>query len=234
MKDLIKKMLCRWRAFRLISANTTKQLLAGRHSIAAIRVPNSLLAPVIHVDPNKILYAASVAIKPAKGNALFMSGDWDLAKQPMSAVETSNSKYVSCRQLLAGDVSLEDTHEYALIMAAIRESGSYRGCRNAADALNHIQVRQDFYFAMRREGYKSQAALGGSRYQGEVECALDRDGNLIKINAGNHRFAAARCLGLTSIPVHLAVIHADHLGHLSDRSLAALRKLIADVEARYA
>lgn len=233
MKALLKKMVQRWRVFRLITVNTVEQLLAGRQGIAAIRVPNLLLAPVIHIDPNKILYSASVAIKPAKGNALFLSGDWDLERQPLHEVEANNPKYVSCRQLLDGDVSLEDTHEYGLIMAAIREHGSYRGCCNAADALSHIQARKSFYMAMQREGYKSQAVLGGSRYQGEIECALDRDGNLIKINAGNHRFAAARHLGLKAVPVHLAVIHSDHLSHVTN-SLSALRHLIVEVEARYA
>jgi hypothetical protein len=234
MKILLKKWVHRGRVFRLITANTVRQLLVGRQDIAAIRVPNLLLAPVIHIDPNKILYAASVAIKPAKGNALFLSGDWDLERQPLHEIEVSNPKYVSCRQLLDGDVSLEETREYSLIMAAIRDSGSYRGCQNTADALRHIQARQDFYMAMQCDGYKSQAMLGGSRYQGEIECALDRDGNLIKINAGNHRFAAARYLGLTSIPVHLAVIHAEHLQRLPGGGLSALRHLIADIEARYA
>jgi len=234
MKALLRKLVHRWRVFRLITANTIEQLFAGHRNIASIRVPNLLLVPVIYVDPTKILYAASVAIKPVKGNALFMSGDWDLARQSLHEVESSNPKYVSCRQLLEGDVSLENTHEYGLIMAAIREQGSYRGCQSAADALNHIQARRDFYVAMRRDGYKSQAMLGGSRYQGEIECALDRDGNLIKINAGNHRFAAARYLGLTAIPVHLSLIHAEHLRRLPESGLSALRQLIADVEVRYA
>jgi hypothetical protein len=234
LKSLLKRMVRRWRLYRLITANTAKQLLAGPQRIADVRVPNLLLPPVIYIDPNKIVYAASVAIKPAKGNALFLSGDWDQARQPLSEVETSNSKYVSCRELLEAHIDLEATHEYGLIMEAIHNSGSYRGCRNEVDAMAHIHARQAFYFAMRQNGYKSQAALGGSRYQGEVECALDRDGNLIKINAGNHRFAAARYLGLASIPVHLAVIHSKHLGSLSERGLPAVRQLIADVEARYA
>ena len=230
---LLKKIVRRLRVLRLVGANTIEQLLAGRQDISAIRVPNLLLAPVIYIDPNKIRYATSVAIKPAKGNALFLSGDWDLQRQSLQEIETNNPKYVSCRQLLDGDVGLEDTLEYALIMAAIREQGSYRGCRNAADALHHIKARQDFYRAMQRDGYKSQAVLGGSRYQGEIECALDREGNLLKINAGNHRFAAARYLGLRAVPVHLAVIHSDHLQRVPN-NLSALRDLIAGVEARYA
>ena len=41
---------------------------------------------------------------------------------------------------------------------------------------------------------------------GGIECVVGPDYELIKINAGNHRFAGAYVIGLSSIPVQICAI----------------------------
>jgi hypothetical protein len=46
---------------------------------------------------------------------------------------------------------------------------------------------------------------------GEINCAVDRNGTLLKTDKGNHRFAIARLLGLKEVPIQISVIHSRQL-----------------------
>jgi hypothetical protein len=93
-------------------------------------------------------------------------------------------------------------------------------------------------YAQMKLGYKSQKALGYSRFLDEIQTAVSSSGELMQVNAGNHRFAAAYYLGLKQVPVHLAVMHAQLFKgqHHKNRFefLRAVKQKIKDVEARYA
>lgn len=45
----------------------------------------------------------------------------------------------------------------------------------------------------------------------EIGIALDRDGSLVKLQGGQHRFALAVALGLEKVPVELRMVHAQAL-----------------------
>ena len=233
MKAWLRTWRDRLRVLAMSASHALRARLLGTQSLQALRVPNLLLPAVIYIDPSRVEWSASVAVKPDRGNALFHPGDWDLAVRPMQDVEVQDPKYTTCRQLLEG-LCPEATDEYQLIMQAVVQQGSYRGCSSAEDVQAHLQARKRFYQLMAEKGYKSQRELGGSAYAGEIQCALDREGRLIKINAGNHRFAAARQLGIARIPVHLCLIHDAHRESLEAAGgLAALRAFISEVEKRY-
>lgn len=208
-----------------------------RDSFLKIMVPNAGINNVIYIDPNKIEYYGSVAVKPKKGNKFFIDGDWDLSKTRLAEEELHNPKYVSCRQILLENINCEATAEYLQITGIINQGGSYRGCRSRQDVVDYVEGVARTCRNIRDRGYLSQAQLGNSRYVGEMECALDRDGNLMKINAGNHRFAAARILGLKSVPVLLCFVHGNHAGHFHSLSAVAgldnLNAFIRAVEQRY-
>lgn len=233
MKSLLRSLRDSLRVYCLAFGHALRARLFGSQTLQNLRVPNLLLPAVIYIDPRRVEWSASVAVKPDRGNALFHPGDWDLAMRSMHEVEANDPKYITCRQLLEG-LSPEATDEYQLIMQVVAQQGSYRGCRSAEDVKAHIRARGRFYQVMAEQGYKSQRELGASAYAGEVQCGVDRKGRLIKINAGNHRFAAARQLGLKRIPVHLCLIHDVHRqGVEAAGGLPALRRFIAEVEARY-
>ena len=236
----LKRRVRRLRAWRLAAGHalgSLRYLGNGPALLEHLRFPNLLLPPVIHVAPQRIEHICSVSAKPARGCPLFIGGDWDRQLTPTLVAEAENPKFLSCRELLVDGLAPEETSEYCYIMAAIARQGSYRGCDNAVDARAHVEARLAFYRRIATGGYRSQPALGESRHVGEIECAVDRDGKLVKINAGNHRLAIARLLALPTIPVHLAVIHDTWRPGLTASgglaSLSRLRAFIAKIEAAH-
>lgn len=235
VKVVLRNLKDRLRVFNLVLRHAIMARFALSGSLKGLRAPNLLLTPAIYIDPRRVQWAASVAVKPDRGNLLFCPGDWDLAKRPMREVEVQDPKYTTCRQLLAECRRPEETDEFHMIMDALAERGEYRGCRNEDDVILHMRERGRFYLAIASRGYKTQRQLGRSAYTGEVQCAIDREGNLIKINAGNHRFAAARQLGVAAIPVHICLVHDAHRSKLEAAGgMSALVAFIDEVERRYA
>lgn len=239
-KDAARRVAQRVRGWRLAASNalrTLPHMLAQRGMLARVRFPNLLLPAVIHVDPQRLEYVCSAPVKPSRGCALFLGGDWDLRATLIADAERENPKFVSCRELLIDALPPEQTSEYRHIVEAIGEHGSYRGCGTATEALAHMRARSEFYRRIKAGGYRSQPELGLSPYVGEIECAVDREGRLIKINAGNHRLAVARLLGLKSIPVHVATLHDSLRAQFeSGNALERIRRVrgyIARLETDY-
>lgn len=61
---------------------------------------------------------------------------------------------------------------------------------------------------IRLRGYRSQAELGGDP-RDEIKVYVDRDGELLIGDGGNHRLALARLLELPSVPVLVNGVHRD-------------------------
>lgn len=60
---------------------------------------------------------------------------------------------------------------------------------------------------------------------------IDADGFIQKSDAGNHRFSAARILGVTPVPVEIVGIHRDWVrSHVGQGGTEALRHALARVE----
>ena len=64
---------------------------------------------------------------------------------------------------------------------------------------------------------------------GEVEVALGRDGRLIKINSGNHRFACAYFFEIHEIPVNLCVVHSEYIDLLKKNGIKQFNKKISKI-----
>lgn len=225
-------MACRHYAMTLAAAGFRPE------GLARVRVPNVGIRNVIRVDPNRIDFYCSVPVKPRRGSRFFIGGDWDVPKLPMAEVETDNPKFVTCRQLLVEHLAPEETAEFKMLVGVLDSRGGYRGCGSREEIRNYVENLARMYAGIRDRGYLPRAHFGGTRYSGEIECALDRDGNLIKINAGNHRFAAARILGLKSVPVQLCFVHEAHFPAVARAAgegtfLARLNAFIGTVERRY-
>jgi len=202
-----------------------------------LRFPNLLLPAVIAVDPAKVAYRCSTSSKPSQGCDVVTHEDIDGLKVSVRDLSNSDVKFVSCRLIVQTDVDLRETPEFKYIVQKIADNGQYRRCVNEEDVFRYMLGRKALYLSM-KDGYKSQPQLGGSRYLDEVQAALDSEGNLLQMNGGNHRFAAAYYLGIKQVPVHLAVMHAQLFKgqHHKNRFefLRAVRQKIKDVEARYA
>lgn len=202
-----------------------------------IRFPNLLLPAVVHIDPQKINTMGSMPLKPSKGCAFFFDGSWDQQAKTVAQSENANPKHKTCKEIVLEDKDLRLTAEYRMILEYIAANGQYRKCKNERDAHAYMVGRKALYAQMKL-GYKSQKALGFSRFLDEIQTAVSSTGELMQVNAGNHRFVAAYYLGLKQVPVHLAVMHAQLFKGQYHKNrfefLRAVRQKIKDVEARYA
>ena len=62
---------------------------------------------------------------------------------------------------------------------------------------------------------------------------IDKNLNLVKINAGNHRFAIARILKLKKIPIDIKLIHSKNLTEISNISFKEINLFIKSIERKY-
>lgn len=112
----------------------------------------------------------------------------------------------------------------AKLANSIRSFGyRVRGLRNIAMAETH--------------GHKlatDARPIGIELGESEVGLAVGADGTLIRLGPGNHRFAIARQLGLTSIRVEIRLFHVRFLRDIFDAEGTAQRSSIIEAVRRLA
>jgi hypothetical protein len=149
-------------------------------------------------------------------------GDWDRDTKPFS----EHYIYVSIQDHFVRGVPWEETTLYAVALEGIRTGKpKYRGCRTVEDLQRRTAAVDTLHAAVERGGYQSQVQLkdrGGSQVErrlrrrprelDEVVVAIDRAGQIVLID-GIHRFAVARALAVSAIPVVVLVRHTAWQAH---------------------
>lgn len=175
--------------------------------LARLRMPNSALLPCIFIDPMKIEHKCNIRGATQFQRTLLRDGTWDMQRKNFAEVESADSRYISCAELLGG-MKIEQTLEFRLLCKRLLERGEARGMKSAEQVLSYMQRLQGMYQQVAAEGrLLTQAELGRCSHGGEINCALSRDGTLLKTDDGNHRFAVARYLKIPLVPVQISVIH---------------------------
>lgn len=192
--------------------------------------PNLLLTPRIVINPRSITYFKLLPIKARKGTPYFLAGDWDLSCSTIEEKFRDSAKFRTARELIIDHMPLEKTAEFARVEAKIVAEGQVRG---HADALSYMRTVADLYRALSVQGYRLEPPLRLNPWAGSVECALGRDLKLMRINAGNHRFAGAHALGIPRIPVHVCVMHDSYFEVFERSGFKGLSRLLRVVEERY-
>jgi len=192
--------------------------------------PNLLLKPRIVINPRRIEYFTVLPFKARKGIPYFLAGDWDLACSTIEQKFSGSAKFRTARELIVDHVPVEKTAEFARVQARIRSEGVVR---RHADALSYMRTIADLYRSIAVQGYCFDPPFPLNRWVGGVECALGRNLTLLRINAGNHRFAGAYVLGTPLIPVHVCTIHDSYFDVFERHGFAGLSRLLRVVEERY-
>ncbi|KAB2928685.1 MAG: hypothetical protein F9K30_00585 [Dechloromonas sp.] len=179
-------------------------------ALGRLRMPNAALLPKIFINPDKLAFKCNIRGDDEGQRKLFLAGDWDLKRKGFADVDANDPRYVTCRQLIRDAAPLEETAEYRELMLRLRKHGVARSFRSEKEILGYLEKLRQFYLRVQADGrLKTQAELGLAAHGGEINCALGRDGVLLKTNDGNHRLAIARVLGLASVPIQISVIHAS-------------------------
>jgi len=227
-------------ALRDLVTNSSGPYINGlRYGLAIMRrngknglfYPNLLLKPRIVVNPRQIRYCTSLPVKPRKGAPYFLAGEWD-----RSCIKTENKfnidpKYITAMELILENRPLEKTTEFAHVRETIENTGAFRG---RTDALSFMTSVSHLYASLSANGYDFKPSNRLNPWVGGIECAVGRDMTLIKINAGNHRFAGAHTMAIPRIPVHVCVLHDSYLDILDHDGIAGISRLVAEVERKHA
>jgi hypothetical protein len=195
----------------------------------SVMYPNCLLVKKIFINPNKITFFTSLPVKPKKGSAYFLDGDWDKCLPKIDIEMVKNYKYKTADEIIKRNTPLIETPEYKHVENLIKIKGSYRGFINSLDYMKSIK---SLYDSISLKGYLERNSFFNP-WIGEVEVALGRDGRLIKMNSGNHRFACSRILSLKRIPVNVCMIHDDYYSEFEKGGFRAINKLLYDIEIKY-
>lgn len=191
----------------------------------ALKYPNILLKKIIYVNPKRIVAATSLPIKPKAGALFFLDGDWDKKAKSIEYFFKNNYKFKSIEEIYIDKKLLEDTSEFKHVDKEINLKGSYRGYKNAKKYLESLHV---VYESIIKDGYKKRTNASNP-WIGEVEVALGRDGKLIKINSGNHRFACAYFFEIKEIPVNLCVVHSEYIDLLKKNGIKQFSKELSKI-----
>lgn len=227
--------LVRWRV--AAEAERFRVLLGG--GLFSSNFPSPFFRCILHVNPQKILWRCKLRSKEQTSRRMFPDGDWDLMRESMAFYESYDYRYISCRQIINEGLGFRETEEYSFYIDKIGGGGLARGMSSIQDVEVYMALLERFYREVElSRQLKSQVQLGESPLCGEINFVIGRDGELLKADDGNHRFAIARVCGLTRIPIQVSMIHPllvrDLLKGADNASVVhAVNTYLRDVESVY-
>ena len=191
--------------------------------------PERFGKPILRFDPREVGSLIDTKHWPrSQHRAFLLDGDWDRVRVERPIIART------IEQVFAEGVPYTESEQFAH-MVAVLESGSgewnYR-CESLEDIHAYFASLEAAFVSIRDEGYRTQAELGGDRWD-EIQAYLDRRGTLVIGNEGNHRYEMARVLGLTSVPMQLRGVHTAWARSCYDRFGPPLERAVrAGLEER--
>jgi hypothetical protein len=164
----------------------------------------------IWIDP----LAVRLCAPRRHGSAVVVGGEWsydghyDVENDPVTRDVVA--RYVH-------NVSWEETGEIARMERMIARKGPSKGCKNRVDILARCAAFDDLFRRIAREGRirpRYEVEPWAFRELGGIGLHVGPDGLLIRGQNGRHRFAIARVLGLSCIPVRIGLVHVSALPFL--------------------
>ncbi len=177
--------------------------------------------------------------KERSSRGMFLDGDWDLNREAMSVYESYDYRYISCDQMINQGLGFRDTDEYAVYRGKLNNGLLARGMPTLQGVDSYMSSLEGFYRDVSALGVlKSQRQLGESSLCGEINFVVGRDGELLKADDGNHRFAIARICGVPRIPIQVSMIHSCLVHDLvkgldTGSAVQAVNSYLLSVESRY-
>lgn len=191
--------------------------------------PNLSINNIIMIDPTKIKYRNSIPMKfKHRSTPFIFDFDWDKHNMFLEDFEKQNYKYISCKELFIDGIKIEKCKEFFYMKKKVSELGNYRNCRNDSDIFLYFEKLIELFESINQNGLNY-------RFQNNIECMIDRNGNLVKIGGGNHRLGISRILKLKKIPVVIRIIHSSILTkHIKKNiKIEGLNNYIKQIEVNY-
>jgi len=169
------------------------------------------IAPKRHLPPGAFVVQLLAYLRYSR----LFNANWDRRTELIDELP----KYLKVKDLVAHLDDFRNSRWYSEWVEALRRQGEVRHKKirmTSIDDLDHFfeNYACDMIRSLRDHGYLPER---GSRLGG---AAIARSGELLKTNAGDHRFFAARYLNVKPVPLQIRYIHPRWLKQ-HDLSLAA-------------
>jgi len=159
---------------------------------------------IVYVDIKKIKYRTD-----QKGSPFFIeSGKWDKNKRKIPLHPT-------IKQLFVDHYDYKETQQYKNMKKAVLK-GEYNKsywCRTLKEVDKYFEILISAYDSIKKKGYKTQLQLKKINKKGkynrldEIRVSIDRNGNYLMENSGNHRLGIVKLLKIKKVPVVIIRIH---------------------------
>ena len=196
-------------------------------SLENLLFPNFYFPRIVKIDVNNIIYITSIK-KRRYFKKEFQKFDLNTLEDVSEKFDTC-PKFITATQILKEKIkNIDDLAEYKFHLHNLKIKGTTRGFNTVDSARNNIKERINFYNRLSNVGYQRQF-IPFFYELNEINVALGVD-SFIKVNAGNHRFAAYLVLGINNVFASLVSIHTSvlekHQSAFSCITILKIRKLI--------
>ncbi|GEL07227.1 ParB/RepB/Spo0J family partition protein [Salisediminibacterium halotolerans] len=161
------------------------------------------LAPknkVLWVEPNTIKYILNNEKNKKWSFGNIMNGDWDLDKKLRYEL-----KYKSLVQRFIYDYEWPDTDIFKNYEKRLKDEEEVLGCKSIDQLEERYEEKIDkLYFEIKKNGFLNP---NEDNKVDPIYIYIDRYGELIYSDNGNHRLAIAKILKIDKIPV---LVHSRH------------------------
>ena len=222
--------LARSRCARVVAARKPKDLSHVHRWLDILAVQH-----VVRIDPARIAWRTSggdIGRDAGKvwGNRRYLlSGNWDQCwRWPFDSEHQEGCRAV--HDILAGRHYNRTDEYHNRINDRIAEGISPEQARTDMD--HYYQRLLAVLDNIKSRGYRSQAELAGDP-RDEIKVYVDREGELLIGDGGNHRLALAQLLALPSVPVLVNGVHRDFVAaHAGNSPYHFVTRTLPDVLVR--
>lgn len=163
-------------------------------------------ALTLDVDPhslNSLVVFENKFQRRKLGNRFIWDGDWDTSVTSFQ----DSFRYQFMADIWENRGDLTKSRRYQEMMQMIASGRPYRSYHKGVyldteqKVYRFLEIYIVFMEQLESEGYKSELSPD------PLGVALNRNGQMIKINKGLHRLAMAQVVGIKSIPVQIRAVH---------------------------
>lgn len=146
-----------------------------------------------------------------------------------------HKKYLRVRDFIQHRDNFKESQWYQDLVSDLESKGSAKHKKNVMTSTQDIEHFMKYYVlslinSLERDGFDFTKGGGTGR------ALISEDGTIHKSSSGRHRFYAARELGISPIPLHIAGVHEDwYRKQVGNRFRPRkLKKALLEVQANHA
>lgn len=188
---------------------------------------------VLEVAPRSIGYKVSTDDRQDRNPFLFVGGTWDQKRRTIATQAQDDPRFLFYKEVFVENRALTDTTKYQRHMQRIADGTPRRGMRTSDELLTRLQGYATLFREVERAGSLKLNRRITGRWDNEIGCAIDSNGQLVKTSNGNNRFAIARFLELPSMPVNVLMIHRALVPDVAAAPGESVRKCLRHYLGQY-